>query len=368
MLTVIREMAARGRRSTSRTWTASASSRSADGRGAGRSCWPRCSRWPLRPGEEAVERTPEQLDVLRRGRRRRRRGARPGRDHARDRRRAARRADALPEIPHHEPARHDAAAPRRQPRTATARTSSSPAAASTRASFVRRLEEIGDSVLVVGDEATLKVHVHTDEPEVAVARVRGGGRGAAARHRRHARAGRRARARAWRLARTGVVAVAAGDGHAGAVRGARRARRRRRPDAQPVDLGPARGDPRGARRGGARAAQLAERDPGRRGGGAAVREAGSRRRLAAPSRRRWRRWSSSTPSGRRGERRAARGRRSRRSARARSRRPRATTPQGRFVRGDAVGFAGDEVVAWGGAGSTLSATIERSPRAPRSSP
>jgi uncharacterized protein len=32
---------------------------------------------------------------------------------------------------------------------------------------------------------------------------------------------------------------------------------------------------------------------------------------------------------------------------------------GRFVRGDAVGFAADEVVAWGGAGSTLSATIER---------
>jgi dihydroxyacetone kinase-like predicted kinase len=34
-------------------------------------------------------------------------------------------------------------------------------------------------------------------------------------------------------------------------------------------------------------------------------------------------------------------------------------PQGRFVRGDAVGFADEEVVAWGGAGSTLSATIER---------
>jgi uncharacterized protein len=36
-------------------------------------------------------------------------------------------------------------------------------------SFVPRLEELGDSVLVVGDEATLKVHVHTDEPEEAVA-------------------------------------------------------------------------------------------------------------------------------------------------------------------------------------------------------
>jgi fatty acid kinase len=35
--------------------------------------------------------------------------------------------------------------------------------------FVPMLEELGDSVLVVGDEATLKVHVHTDEPEAAVA-------------------------------------------------------------------------------------------------------------------------------------------------------------------------------------------------------
>ena len=35
--------------------------------------------------------------------------------------------------------------------------------------FISRLEEIGDSVLVVGDEATLKVHVHTDEPDLATA-------------------------------------------------------------------------------------------------------------------------------------------------------------------------------------------------------
>ncbi|MGO8056307.1 hypothetical protein, partial [Rhizobium leguminosarum] len=33
--------------------------------------------------------------------------------------------------------------------------------------------------------------------------------------------------------------------------------------------------------------------------------------------------------------------------------------QGRFRKGDAVGFADDEIVAWGGAGSTLAATIER---------
>jgi uncharacterized protein len=36
-------------------------------------------------------------------------------------------------------------------------------------SFVPRLEELGDSVLVVGDEGTLRVHVHTDEPDRAVA-------------------------------------------------------------------------------------------------------------------------------------------------------------------------------------------------------
>jgi uncharacterized protein len=35
--------------------------------------------------------------------------------------------------------------------------------------FVPSLERIGDSVLVVGDELALRVHVHTDEPDVAVA-------------------------------------------------------------------------------------------------------------------------------------------------------------------------------------------------------
>jgi dihydroxyacetone kinase-like predicted kinase len=34
-------------------------------------------------------------------------------------------------------------------------------------------------------------------------------------------------------------------------------------------------------------------------------------------------------------------------------------PQGRFRKGDAVGFAGEEIVAWGGTGSTLAATIAR---------
>jgi hypothetical protein len=33
--------------------------------------------------------------------------------------------------------------------------------------------------------------------------------------------------------------------------------------------------------------------------------------------------------------------------------------EGRFVRDDAVGFEGDELVAWGGTGSTLARTLER---------
>ena len=36
-------------------------------------------------------------------------------------------------------------------------------------SFVGELERLGDSVLVVGDESTLKVHVHTDDPDSAKA-------------------------------------------------------------------------------------------------------------------------------------------------------------------------------------------------------
>src|SRR3954463_13986945 len=35
-------------------------------------------------------------------------------------------------------------------------------------SFVPQLDELGDSVLVVGDQQTLRVHVHTDEPDLAL--------------------------------------------------------------------------------------------------------------------------------------------------------------------------------------------------------
>jgi DAK2 domain fusion protein YloV len=41
--------------------------------------------------------------------------------------------------------------------------------------WIGALEELGDSVLVVGEGTTLKVHVHTDDPEAAIALFRGGG-------------------------------------------------------------------------------------------------------------------------------------------------------------------------------------------------
>jgi DAK2 domain fusion protein YloV len=77
--------------------------------------------------------------------------------------------------------------------------------------FLPRLEGLGDSVLVVGDEATLKVHVHTDEPEAAVALFEGAGEvtNLDVADMREQMAERSARLAAGR---TGVVAVAAGAG------------------------------------------------------------------------------------------------------------------------------------------------------------
>jgi DAK2 domain fusion protein YloV len=76
--------------------------------------------------------------------------------------------------------------------------------------YLPRLEKLGDSVLVVGDDATLKVHVHTDEPEGAVAVFDGVGEvtNLDVADMREQMAERDARLGG----RTGVVAVAAGDG------------------------------------------------------------------------------------------------------------------------------------------------------------
>ena len=77
--------------------------------------------------------------------------------------------------------------------------------------FVLRLEELGDSVLVVGDEATIKVHVHTDEPESAMGLFDGQGEVSQldVADMREQMAQRTARLQASRCA---VVAVVAGDG------------------------------------------------------------------------------------------------------------------------------------------------------------
>ncbi len=78
-------------------------------------------------------------------------------------------------------------------------------------SFIPRLEELGDSVLVVGDEATLKVHVHTDVPESAMEVFEGAG---AVTNLDVADMRRQVAEREARMAgqRTGVVVVSCGDG------------------------------------------------------------------------------------------------------------------------------------------------------------
>jgi len=77
--------------------------------------------------------------------------------------------------------------------------------------FLPRLEGLGDSVLVVGDETTLKVHVHTDEPESAVSVFDDAGAvtNLDVADMREQVAQRQARLRAGR---TGALAVAAGSG------------------------------------------------------------------------------------------------------------------------------------------------------------
>jgi DAK2 domain fusion protein YloV len=78
--------------------------------------------------------------------------------------------------------------------------------------YLPRLERLGDSVLVVGDDVTLKVHIHTDEPEAATAVFDGVGAvtNLDVADMREQIAERDARLGA--VGRTGAVAVCAGDG------------------------------------------------------------------------------------------------------------------------------------------------------------
>jgi uncharacterized protein len=225
-------------------------------------------------------------------------------------------------------------------------------------SFVPRLEELGDSVLVVGDQATLKVHVHTDEPERAVAIFE-----------QSAEVGKldvadmreqiaeREERLAVPLARTGVVAVAAGEGMRSLYEGL---------GAHVVDGGPTLNPSTYELLAGIhevaaeevlvlpnstnvimaaeRAAELSERPA--RVISSTTQQAG----LAALVE-----LDSEAPASENAERLAA----GLASVRVGAVAPAARDDtQGRFVRGDAVGFAGEEIVAWGGAGSTVAKVIE----------
>jgi uncharacterized protein len=79
---------------------------------------------------------------------------------------AALRGDDPPELDHHAPARishpeHSSGTYRFCTNFAVIGRDLSPG------HFIEPLEELGDSVLVVGDSRTLKVHLHTDDPELA---------------------------------------------------------------------------------------------------------------------------------------------------------------------------------------------------------
>jgi DAK2 domain fusion protein YloV len=87
---------------------------------------------------------------------------------------AALRGEDAPQIAHHAPAR--ITHPEHESSTYRYCTNFAVTGAALQAQpFVHALERIGDSVLVVGDEATLKVHVHTDDPERAIAAFAGAG-------------------------------------------------------------------------------------------------------------------------------------------------------------------------------------------------
>ncbi len=81
------------------------------------------------------------------------------------------------------------------------------------APWIARLEDVGDSVLVVGDRHTLKVHVHSDDPAQAIALF--DGVGAVSRldvADMHLQVSERAQRLGQESARSGVLAVVAGEG------------------------------------------------------------------------------------------------------------------------------------------------------------
>jgi DAK2 domain fusion protein YloV len=164
----------------------------------------------IEDGERAVARTPEQLEVLRES------GVVDAGGHGLVLILAGvvaglRGEDGeLPEVPHHEAPR--ASLPHHEDSRYRYCTNFIVAGSGLSSrEFLPRLEGLGDSVLVVGDDATLKVHVHTDRPEDAVSIFDGVGEVANldVADMREQMAERNAR---LAVGRTGVVAVAAGEG------------------------------------------------------------------------------------------------------------------------------------------------------------
>jgi hypothetical protein len=224
-------------------------------------------------------------------------------------------------------------------------------------SIAARLEELGDSVLVVGNEATLKVHVHTDEPQDAVALFDRTGEVSQldVADMREQIAERTARLQAGRCA---AVAVVAGRGMRELYEGL---------GAFVVDGGetfnpsiydllaaihevPAEGvlvfpnNP-NVIMAAERAAELSDKETrvvpctSQQAGVAALVEFDPASSIDVNADR-----MADALTG----------------IRAGSVAPAARDDaKGRFVKGDAVGFVGDEIVAWGGAGSTLTETMER---------
>jgi DAK2 domain fusion protein YloV len=222
-------------------------------------------------------------------------------------------------------------------------------------SFVAALDELGDSVLVVGDEATIKVHVHTDDPDAAKALF--DGRGEVERE-DIADMHEQVAVQAAKLGggRSGVVAVTSGDGLRALFQSL---------GAFPVDGGPTLNPPtkdllaaidacpaeevlllpnsRDVWMAAEEAARLASKTV------TVVQSDSQQAALAALVE-----FEPAADAAVNGERLAQVIATVRSGAVAPAARD---DSEGRFRRGDSIGFAGDRIVAWGGAGSTLLETV-----------
>jgi DAK2 domain fusion protein YloV len=306
-------------------------------------------------GEEAVRHTPEQLDVL----------AEHGvvdagalglvvlvRGYVAG---LAGEQVSLPEIPHYAPARtHDVHHADPTFRWCTNFIVTGEGLDSE--SFVPRLEELGDSVLVVGDEATIKVHVHTDDADAAKELFQGVGEIVQEdiADMREQVAERDARRRGGRST---VLAVVSGNGMASLFRELGAVTLDGGPTLNPstadivsaIDQALAEGvvllpNSPNVRMAAEEAAELAGKD-------VSVVACDSQQAALAVL-------PEADPESSAAENAAKLGAALRRIRSGGVARAVKDDPQGRFVRGDAVGFAGAEVIAWGGTGSTLRRTLD----------